>query len=99
MLNVGLVLQPFGRYIVKLHFLKKIRIWYPLRTIRVPAWPEVVPEYQIPILGSVFCALLFYNFVESPWYMNLVVLWGVACLSLVGVCIASSYIAGKKHAK
>ena len=84
---------------MKLSVLQKIRIWYPLRTIKVPAWGEVIPEFQIPILCSTFCALLFYNFVQSPWYMNLVVFWATACIVFVAWFIHAFLFEGKKHAK
>ncbi len=84
---------------MKMSVLKRIRLWYPLRTLKIPSWAEVIPEFQIPILSSVFCALLFYNFVQSPWYMNIVVLWATGCTTFVAMSVGAFCAQGKKHAK
>lgn len=80
--------------------LKKIRIWYLLRNIQA-LWAEVLLPYQISIVCAVLCALLFYTFGQSPWYMSIVVFWAAGCLVLSAAVLAGAVLSdkGMKHAK
>lgn len=66
-----------------MHFLKIMwpERWFVLSRLRLPAWSKVIPEFQILLLVAACCTILFYNFVESPWYMNLVIFWMSAVIT------------------
>ena len=87
MLEVGFVHQLFWENTV--HFLVRrlSALWPPLGVIKFPSWSQVIPEFQALLLVATFSTLSFYNFVESPWYMNLVVFWVTAIIVLGAVLI------------
>lgn len=58
--------------------MKSFRNWrlhYALRQLRLPGFSQLLPEYQYSVFLGLLTTFLFYHLVESPWYMNLVVLW------------------------